>query len=295
MARFAVELSPSPKQCGNTLQGATQNAKNTSPILVRVVVARLLALLLFLAGVAVPSLGQVGPVDQAAGPTDWSTSNIHLKIPVRSKPDAGFNYSIDLNSHLYIGLSPTSHATVWQSIPTIVGSTGYEWGIAYQYVSTATGCTTYGDANVVLPDGEVHPLPAAFTWRFSADNKCESNTFPPTSTTTDGSGITVVVPTGSYEGWTAYDRAWNNYTLDAFGNSINTSFTFTDKNGRTVKGPETAPVYVDKFGIANDNSDGDGGITGGAGAMYVLHNQGAGRDRWLCAGTGVSQEHRSGT
>jgi RHS repeat-associated protein len=276
MARFAVGLSPSPKQCGNGLQGATQSAEKTSPVPVRVVLVRLLASLLFLAGVAVPSLGQF---DQAAGPTDWSTSNIHLSIPVRSKPDAGFNYSIEFNSHMYVGSSPTNHLPVWVSAPTIVGMTGYEWGIGYQYVSTATGCTTYGDANVVLPDGESHPLPAAFTWRYSADGKCESNTLPPTSTTTDGSGITVVIPTGSYEAWTAYDRAGNNYTLDAFGNSINASFTFTDTNGQTVTGPAgidaAVPVYVDKFGIANDNSDGDGGVSGGAGAVYAIHNRGS--------------------
>jgi hypothetical protein len=44
-----------------------------------------------------PSFGQV---DQAVGATDFSTSNIHLSIPIRHK--ANFDFSLEINSHVHL-------------------------------------------------------------------------------------------------------------------------------------------------------------------------------------------------
>jgi hypothetical protein len=169
--------------------------------------------LCLLSAMAVPSLGQT--YDQVGGATDPSTSNVHVSIPIFSRP--WMSASLELNSHIFISGVPgasqwnggfTPDARLYTGI-FVQAASGIEYSIAPQASQPeGGGITLYSEVNVIDPSGATHPLPASFVYDINGNHP------PPASAiTTDGSGLTVVTNQNPYPyEWTVYDKGGNAYS-----------------------------------------------------------------------------------
>jgi RHS repeat-associated protein len=198
---------------------------------------KLFASLLLLAALVCPALAQV---DQAAGSTDYSTSNIHYSIPVYSKP--GFTFTLEVNSHM-IENYVTGTGEYWQGDTTITPSTGIEVKMAAQwssFVSTAcngNGQYTYHNVSIVMPDGSSHPMPSTFQWKAGAPGVLHCYVAPATAFTTDGSYITVVPGAAQTNPWMAYDKHGNSFVATLSTSWAGSGMQFTDTYGNKITGP----------------------------------------------------------
>lgn len=173
---------------------------------------KLLVSITLLVALAVPSLGQT--YDQVGGATDPSTGNVHVSIPIFSRPLMGA--SLELNTHMFI--SGYIASKQWNGsfakdlynnygiFPQAVA--GIEYTTAPQIVIPGA-CNTSQAWNVIDPSGASHPLPTSF-WDCIGGSGTQTH-LPSSSMTTDGSAITVVTD-GVSKITAVYDKSGNKYT-----------------------------------------------------------------------------------
>jgi RHS repeat-associated protein len=256
-------------------------------------VTNFFASLLLLAASVMPALGQV---DVAAGTSDSATSNIHFSIPVYSKP--GFNFTLEVNSHLVMAKPGSSGNWVWQGSTTVTPSTGIEVSMASQWTKLQPAkCNgnfqyEYNNSSIVMPDGSSHPLPSTFTWLAGVGNACYSAPSPLTAVTTDGSNITVVAPATSTAQWFAYDKHGTSFVIGnapTYGASV-TNLKMTDTYGNSISGPLVQGVnstatypYVDSTTTGTPS----GGVQGQV--LSVTENSTPGEVYTYLDGSGATQ------
>jgi RHS repeat-associated protein len=200
-----------------------------------------------------PTCAVHAQVDLAAGSTDFATSNVHMTIPVFSKP--GFDLRLDFNSHIVIGNNLNGSRGI-QFIPyaSLQANSGIEAEVSPQVQSTVSlGCnaqpqTTYSDSVIVFSDGSSHPMPNTFQWKTGSGAGC--NTVPQSGlTTTDGTDITVITTSTP---WVAIDKSGTSYTLESPLYGFPTPrYKRTDANGNITKETVSNGVYTytDIYGV----------------------------------------------
>jgi YD repeat-containing protein len=240
--------------------------KNPSSYMARVVIRQAFASACLLVALAMPALGQSPAFDIVGGATDPSTGNVHVSIPLFSRP--WMSATLELNTHIFVGGAYTQWQWNGGWTPSIYGNqgifpqavSGIEYSVNPEVIIPENGaCTTTQEYFVTDPGGSQHPLPTTF-WAClgGSGNQYE---LPLTSTTTDNSGITVT--TNGISVTAVYDKSGNKYTstetlvytgYGVGGYSPVWSYTKTDPNGnistRAYNASNATWTWTDQAGNA---------------------------------------------
>jgi hypothetical protein len=197
-------------------------------------------LLLFCVGVGDAQVGQAPGIQMFSTRSfniDLATSSITTDLPIRSKlGKIPVSYSLIGNYQIYAGTSSQLNYNL-SGGPMAGQITAHTFGYGLNYTATTilscNGGSIEGYGHWMLYDtsGTAHPL--SFEGYVDAEGTCY--TFPASTTTADGSGLTVTSNSkGLHSSFTVYDKAGY-----AYGGA-----TLTDPDGATITESGTGTVTV---------------------------------------------------